>query len=93
MDRILDFTAADDTIMLDASIFTGLSGGALDESAFVAGTAAADAGDRIIYDSASGNIWYDSDGSGDAAMTLFAQVSAGTVLTSLDIAVYGATPA
>ena len=36
------------------------------------GTAAADASDRIIYDSATGNLYFDSDGSGATAALLFA---------------------
>ena len=36
------------------------------------GTAAADAGDRIIYDAATGNLYYDSDGTGAVAQVLFA---------------------
>jgi|GEM_PF-2022034 len=84
VDKILDFTVADDTIELDRSIFTGIAGGTLGASAFVTGTAAADANDRIVYDSATGNIWYDADGSGAGAAMMFANVSAGTMLTNAD---------
>jgi hypothetical protein len=48
------------------------------------GTAAGDSGDRIIYDSATGRIFYDADGSGGGAKVLFAKVTAGTTLTNAD---------
>ena len=89
VDRIGGFSAADDTIMLDRAIFGGISAnGTLSSSAFAAGTAAADADDRIVYDSATGRIFYDADGSGAGAALLFAQVSAGTALTNLDFVAY-----
>ena len=85
IDKILDFAVADDTIFLDRAVFSRLAGaGTLNAADFVSGTAAADASDRIIYDRAGGNILYDPDGSGAAAAVLFAQVTAGTLLTHLD---------
>ena len=88
-DRILDFAAADDTIFLSRAEFSKVAAGALSASAFREGIAAADASDRIIYDKASGKIFYDADGTGSAAATLFATVDAGTTLTSADFIVYG----
>ncbi len=72
VDLILDFTTGVDTIELAASVFPGLAIGALPTAAFHAGTAAHDADDRIIYDSASGQLWFDPDGSGGQAAMLFA---------------------
>ena len=84
VDRISDF-AADDLIILDRSMFKGINAnGALSASAFRAGSAAADATDRIIYDQGTGRIFYDSDGNGAGAAVLFARVEAGTVLTHAD---------
>jgi serralysin len=85
IDRILDFSAAHDTIFLDRSAFDAISAdGRLATSAFHAGTAAHDAGDRIVYDAATGKIFYDADGSGAGAAILFAMVDAGTSLTWAD---------
>jgi Ca2+-binding RTX toxin-like protein len=84
-DNILAYSVADDTIALDQTIFTGLPTlGTLDASAFYAGTSAHDADDRIIYNSATGNIYYDADGNGSGAQVLFAHVTAGTGLTNAD---------
>jgi Ca2+-binding RTX toxin-like protein len=49
VDAIVDFNVADDTIELSNIMFAGLSVGVLDAGAFVIGSAAADADDRIIY--------------------------------------------
>ena len=58
--------------MLDDAVFSALSPGALPAGAFVTGTAAGDADDRIIYDAATGVLYYNSDGTGAAAAVLFA---------------------
>ena len=88
VDAILDFSAADDTIFLSRSVFKALGEGTLSDAAFVAGTAAQDADDRIVYDAATGRLWYDGDGSGAGAAILFATVTPGTALTSLDFSAY-----
>ncbi|MDG5750955.1 M10 family metallopeptidase C-terminal domain-containing protein [Qipengyuania sp. XHP0211] len=88
-DQITDFGTGDDSFELDmAGDFSALSGtGMLAASAFRAGTSAQDSNDRIIYDQASGNIWYDADGSGAQAAQLFATVAAGTSLSAADFKV------
>jgi Ca2+-binding RTX toxin-like protein len=87
VDHLADFSAVDDTILLENAVFTGLANGALPTSAFVAGSAAADADDRIVYNSATGQIFFDADGNGAGAQVLFATVNAGTVLTAGDFMV------
>ena len=89
VDQLLDFTAVDDAMYLDRSVFTALAAGTLSASAFVQGTAAGDADDRIVYDSATGRIFYDADGSGAGEAVLFATVAAGTALTNMDFYAYG----
>ena len=85
VDQILDFDVLADTIFLDRSVFAGIpANGPLHAGGFREGTAARDADDRILYDSATGNIFYDADGNGAGAAIQFAQVTPGTALTSLD---------
>jgi Ca2+-binding RTX toxin-like protein len=71
-DLIIGYVAADDAIMLDPKVFTGLAPGALAPGAFVIGTAAQDADDRILYDNATGALYFDADGNGAAAALQFA---------------------
>ena len=73
VDRIDGF-AADDKIALKGSLF-GLTPGALPASAFNIGTTATDADDRILYDTASQALLFDSDGTGEAAAQLIAFIS------------------
>ena len=85
LDKIFDFAGVDDTIELDNAVFAALADGALNASAFVVGTAAADADDRIIYNAANGQLLYDSDGVGGAAAILFVTLQGAPVLTAADI--------
>ncbi|HEX8257806.1 MAG TPA: calcium-binding protein [Allosphingosinicella sp.] len=85
VDRLIDFSATDDTIRLDRAVFTGIgANGRLAASAFEEGTVALDAADRILYDAKSGSIFYDADGAGGAAAILFARVAVNTALTEAD---------
>ena len=92
VDQITDFESGVDQIELLRPAFTEIRFGTLWESAFTLGTQAADAGDRIIYDQATGNIWYDPDGTGAQEQILFAQVTAGTALSASDFYATGASP-
>jgi Ca2+-binding RTX toxin-like protein len=87
VDTITDFNVADDTIILENAIFTALAAGGLSAERFVLGTMALDVDDRILYDSTTGNIFYDSDGFGGSGATRFAQVSGSPALTHLDFIV------
>ena len=76
VDTIVDFKGYEplygvDHIWLDNSIFN-LVLGTLTADAFAFGTSASDASDRIIYDSATGALFYDVDGNGIAASIQFA---------------------
>ena len=85
IDVITDFTVADDTIRLDDDIFSSSLGlGNIADGEFVIGAAALDANDRIIYNSATGALSYDSDGNGGTAAIQFATLSAGLAPTNLD---------
>jgi uncharacterized protein len=88
VDEILDFVSGTDKIGLDDAIFAGIgTPGSFDANAFVAGSAAADADDRIIYDQATGQLFYDADGNGAGAAVLFGLVSGLPSLTATDFTV------
>jgi len=85
IDTIGDFNVVDDSIHLDRTIFAGIAAnGALAAGAFRIGIAALDADDRIVYDAATGNLWYDRDGAGGVAAVQFAKLSTGLALTAAD---------
>ncbi|HYI63589.1 MAG TPA: hypothetical protein VEW71_01750 [Allosphingosinicella sp.] len=50
--------------------------------------AAADADDCIIYDPATGNLFYDRDGTGDEVQILFAILDPGLAVTASDFVVF-----
>jgi Ca2+-binding RTX toxin-like protein len=88
-DRITDFRVVDDTIHLDDAVFAGLRRGALAGSAFVKNTSgnAADRSDRVIYESDTGKVWYDRDGTGSASKVLVATLDKNLSVTSADFLV------
>jgi Ca2+-binding RTX toxin-like protein len=88
VDRIGGFVAADDTIQLENAIFTRLTAtGTLAATAFARGSGALEMDDRIVYDAATGRIWYDIDGTGPAAKLLFATLIGGPPLSAADFVV------
>ncbi|WP_442580794.1 beta strand repeat-containing protein [Mesorhizobium sp. ASY16-5R] len=88
VDTITDFVFTDDTIRLDDAIFNAIVGGpgTLSAAQFTANAAgvAGDADDRIIYETDTGNIFYDTNGSAAGGSTLFAIVGAGLGITNAD---------
>ena len=58
--------------------------GALSKSAFVLGTKAKDANDRILYDKKTGYISYDADGAGKGAAIKIAKIADKVSLTHAD---------
>jgi serralysin len=78
VDRIFDFSAADDSFQLDNAVFTKLGSGSaarpkkITSDMFVKGTQARDAEDRIIYDQKTGAVYYDEDGTGAKAQVKIA---------------------
>jgi Ca2+-binding RTX toxin-like protein len=63
-DHIKDFKHGADSIRFELSVFAALDEDGVTKSEFVLGTKAGDANDHLIYDRASGNLYYDDDGSG-----------------------------
>ena len=85
LDMITDYAVSDDTIWLDNAVFTALtSTGTLAVGNFTVGPAAADADDFIIYNQATGTLYYDADGSGAGAQVRFVALGAGLAMTHSD---------
>lgn len=87
-DFVTDFSVTYDTMMLSHVAFAGLDAGALDDTDFTFGSAVKDATDRIIYNSVTGELSFDQDGTGEISAVTFAKVSAGLYLTAADFFVY-----
>lgn len=86
IDRVTDFNVASDIIRLENAVFTGLSAGALAASAFVSNLTgqATDALDRILYESDTGRLYFDADGTGAGARVQFATLATNLALTQAD---------
>jgi Ca2+-binding RTX toxin-like protein len=88
VDAVTDFVAGTEKIALDDAVFAGIGGiGALNANAFVSGSTAQDADDRILYDAATGNLFFDADGNGAGAAVLFANLTNHAALTAGDFMV------
>ncbi len=79
VDTIADFQHLVDDILLLSSVFSAI-GVTLTADEFRVGTAV-DANDFILYNSATGALTYDSNGSGAGGATQFATLTAGLTLT------------
>ncbi len=95
VDRITDFTVGQDKIVFVASEFgldfpTSSSGRyqtIAEEQFHVVGAGAADASARIFYNSGTGGVLFDADGTGPLARVQIATLSPGLAMTSADILV------
>ena len=88
VDVITDFNVTDDVISLASSIFSAAgAAGQLAAGAFCLGAVALDASDRIMYDNATGNLYYDANGNAAGGSVLFAQLAAGLALTNADFVI------
>ena len=89
VDTIKDFNVKDDTIALENAIMTTLKAGKLAAGAFWKSTAgvAHDADDRIIYDTDSGNLYYDANGNKAGGAVLIAKLGVNLALTNADFLV------
>ena len=90
VDVITDFNPVDDVIYLENAIFKALKAtGELAESMFTSNTSgvALDSSDRVIYNSATGDLLYDADGAGRKGAMLIAKLGAGLDVTYHDFIV------
>ncbi len=89
VDRIVGFVSADDRFQLDDAVFAGIGApGTLAATAFHIGSAAADASDRIVYNQATGALYFDADGTGAGAAIRFATLTAGTTVALSDFVIF-----
>lgn len=89
-DSITDFNAVYDTVQLDRTIFTKLSTlGTLKTTYFKASTTgrAVDGDDYLLYNTTSGALFYDADGSGAGVATQFASLTTKVAITAADFVV------
>lgn len=89
VDSIRDFDAGGDAdrLVLDDTVFAALGEGPLLASQFHVGAAAGDRNDYIIYNSVTGALLYDEDGSGQIAAVQFAQLNESASPTYADFMV------
>jgi serralysin len=87
-DQITDFAPGADKLALDSDAF-GLSEGnfAAGDARFFAGAAAHDADDRVIYNSSTGQLYYDADGIGAGAAQLVATLTTHPGVSAADVTV------
>ena len=90
VDRISDFDATQDIIKLEntgTGLFNTLAVGVLDGTAFYSAagaTSAADATDRIIYNTTTGDLYYNADGIGGVAAIKFATLTTHPAISAAD---------
>jgi len=93
-DTVTDFVTNWDSIQLGGDTLTGLGASgrfASGDVRFHSGagvTAAHDVDDRIIYNTTTGQLFYDADGIGGASAQLLANLGAGRALTASDFVVF-----
>jgi Ca2+-binding RTX toxin-like protein len=86
IDTIRDFVVAD-RILVSATGFGGglTAGAAIKPSQFTYGKAAGDASDRFIYDTGTGALYFDVDGTGTAKQVQIAGLTTKPLITNADI--------
>lgn len=90
IDRITDFSVADDRMRLDDAVFSVLALGTLASTAFaVNATGLATTIDQhILYETDPGRLYYDSDGLDGVGRVQFATIAANLVLSQADFSIF-----
>ncbi|MEM8720296.1 MAG: hypothetical protein AAGE84_13465 [Cyanobacteria bacterium P01_G01_bin.39] len=82
---ISDFSIEEDTFVFVASNFPGIPNpGLVSSQMFTIGSSATTNAHRLIYNSGSGELFYDEDGVGSMAKVELAQLDSGLPLTNID---------
>jgi Ca2+-binding RTX toxin-like protein len=95
VDLITDFVSATDKLTFDSGVFAGLGSPGnftAGDARFAAGagfTSGRDASDRIVYNTTTGQLFYDSDGNGAGTAQLVATLQGAPTVAATDIAVTG----
>ena len=88
LDTISDFIAIDDTVQLSNAIFSALGGTILAADFLINTTGvAATAAQNIIYNSSTGALFYDADGTGATASIQFATLTGAPTISLSDFTV------
>src|SRR5262249_9389856 len=94
-DQVTDFVSATDKLSFDNAVFNALGAAgnfASGDPRFASGadlTSGQDASDRLIYDTSTGQLFYDADGRGAGASQLVATLQGAPALAATDIVVTG----
>lgn len=89
-DTITDFTVGEDSLVFNNAVYLKIGkDGALKDRAFVTNETgeASDRQDRVIYDTATGRVYYDADGNRSGDAVLVAKIGGGLDLSADDILV------
>ncbi len=92
IDSITDFVHGEDKIHLDTAIFKKLLNDTDLSDNLVIGSAAKDSNDYLIYNSDTGALFYDADGSGKGAAVQFASLADNPVLDVTDFSFGNTVP-
>jgi Ca2+-binding RTX toxin-like protein len=93
VDTITDFQVGEDKLCFSARGFGGDLVGVgmfseLAQEQFTLGTSATTESNRFIYDTDTGNLFFDIDGTGDIAQVQIATLSSGLALSNTDISIF-----
>jgi serralysin len=87
VDTVRDFVVGADLLQLTRTTFAAFSNqGAVQAWQFTIGSAAATTDHRLIYNSSTGALLYDADGTGGAAQVQFATLGTGLALSASSFA-------
>ncbi len=88
-DEIRDFKIQDDTLLFQANKFAGISTlGMINSDMLTIGSSANNSSDRFIYNSATGDLFYDSDGTGSSQQTKLVNLDKGLALSNSDFEMF-----